>query len=60
MDHDASDPPSAELAAVVDDLLKNLESKFSTISKDLLDKSKFVSRTFPLAVIPTLSVSRQA
>jgi len=32
---------SAELAAVVDDLLNQLNTKFTTISSDLLSKSKF-------------------
>jgi hypothetical protein len=31
---------SAELAAVVDDLLNQLNTKFTTISSDLLSKSK--------------------
>lgn len=35
-----ADKPSAELSAVIDELLDQLSNKFSSVSKDLLGKSQ--------------------
>ncbi|KAK7529566.1 uncharacterized protein J3D65DRAFT_642381 [Phyllosticta citribraziliensis] len=50
-----SESGSAELTAVVDDLLNQLSTKFQGISKELLDKSECRSAYFFRTPLPQLS-----
>lgn len=47
----SSTDSSAELAAVVDDLLNQLNTKFTNISSDLLSKSKSFSPAYNLQML---------